>query len=142
MFNYKRLTFVFILLSFLLTVSDTAMEKQAKKSLLSFVNIVVEEGSEVGESAPASFLDSMENGRIGLYNFFDRQADTMNDKSKTAKSFLAALFSILYYLFEFFKFLSGYVITFYPVLILLLYLFFTSRFFRRNDYYDGYYGGY
>jgi predicted PurR-regulated permease PerM len=142
MFNYKRLTFIFILLSLLLTVSDTAMEKQAKKSLLSFVNIVVEEGSEVGENAPGSFLDSMESGRISLYNFLDRQANTMSDKSKNAKNFFAAIFSILYYLFVFMKFLCGYVITFYPSIIFLLYLFFTSRFFKRNDYYDSYYGSY
>ena len=142
MFNYKRLTFIFILLSFLLTVSDTQIEKQAKKSLLSFVNIVVEEGSEVSENAPGSFLDSMESGRASLYNFLDRQGDEMSAKAKGAKSVLSTIFTVLSFLFELLKFVCGYVITFYPAILALLYLFFTSRFFRRNDYYDGYYGNY
>lgn len=142
MFNYKRLTFIFIFLSFLLTVSDSVVEKQAKKGLLSFVNIVVEEGVEVGENAPSSFLESMEHGRISLYNFLDKQSDFMKNKSVTSKNLLSTIFIILSYLFEFLKFFCGYVITFYPAIITLLYFFFTSRFFKRNDYYDGYYNNY
>jgi hypothetical protein len=142
MLNYKRLTFIFLLTSFLLTVSDTAIEKQAKKSLLSFVNIVVEEGSEVGENAPGSFLDSLESGRLSLYNLLSHQSENMSGKARLKTGFISGLFTLLFYLFEFLKFVCGYVITFYPVMIFVLYLFFTSRFFKRNDYYDGYYGNY
>lgn len=142
MLNYKRLTFIFIFLSFLLTVTDTQMERQARKSLLSLMNIVVEEGSVVGETAPSSFLDSMEAGRISLYNFLDNQANTMEEKSKNNKGFLVFIFSILSYLFDSLKFICGYVITFYPFILVLLYFFFTSRFFKRDNYYDNYYGNY
>jgi hypothetical protein len=142
MFNYKRLTFIFILLSFLLTISDTQMEKQVKKSLLSFVNIVVEEGSEVGENAPGSFLDSLESGRMTLSNFFGKQESFFAGKALSSKGFLAVVYSVLKYLFGLIELLSSYVITFYPAILLLLYAFFTSRLFRRDDYYDSYYGNY
>ena len=51
MFNYKRLTFIFILISFLLVITDTTAEKQVRKSLLSLANIVVEESTDVGNTA-------------------------------------------------------------------------------------------
>lgn len=142
MFNYKRLTFVFIFISFLLTVTDSSLEKQARRALLSLVNIVVEEGSDVSSTAPSSFLDNMESGRLGLYNFLDKQGNTVNLKSMEKKGFVSGLLTVVYFLIQFLKFICNYVITFYPVLILIFYMFLTSRLFRRNDYYENYYGNY
>ena len=138
MFNYKRLAFIFIILSFLLIISDSTAEKQARKGLLSLVNIVVEEGSDVSSTAPSSFLDSMESGRIGLYNFLDKQAFVVDVKSREKKGFLSGLFTVLYFIIQFLKFISNYIITFYPVVLILIYSLLTSRLFKRNDYYGDY----
>jgi predicted PurR-regulated permease PerM len=140
MFNYKRLTFIFLLLSMTLVVTDSSLERQARKALLSLGNVVVEEGSEVTGQAPGSILDTFEAGRLNLAKFFDTQADTMNEKAHKSKNFLGILFSILEYLFLGLKYLASYVITFYPFVIYLFYIFFTSRFFKKDEfgYYDGY----
>ncbi len=138
MFNYKRLTFVFLLISVILTISDTGLERQARKSLLSLVNIVTEEGSQVTETAPSTFLDSLENVRIGGYNFFERQDDLLVLKLQRTNGAASVLWTITDYIVLLFRFLCSYVITFYPFMIFLLYMFFTSRFFRKNDYYGGY----
>ncbi len=140
MFNYKRLTFIFILISFLLVITDTTVEKQVRKSLLSLANIVVEESTDVGNTAPASFLDSMETGRVAFANFLDTQGNNAIFKSKEKTGVLSIIFSFLSYLAQFLEFICSYVITFYPMLILLLYFFLTSRLFRRNDPYG--YGDY
>ena len=134
MFNYKRLTFLLLLLCFILTITDSQLERQARRSLLSLVNIVVEEGSTVSETAPSSFLDSMETGRINLYNFFNKQDDVLGAKVDASKGILSVFFGIAYYAILLVKFLTAYVITFYPFVILMFYLFFTSPFFRKNEF--------
>jgi hypothetical protein len=134
MFNYKRLTFILIFLSFLLTITDSTAEKQARKSLLSLVNIIVDESSTVSETAPSSFLDSLETGRLNLYNYLDKQEDFIDAKSKSSKSPLSILFSIVYYIIIFLKFITNYVITFYPFIVFLLFMFFTSRFFKKDEF--------
>lgn len=134
MFNYKRLTFIFIFLSIALIVSESDLEKQARKGILSFVNIVVVEGSDVSSTAPSSFLDSMELGRLNLSNYLSEQSKIVDKKSQEKSGFISILFNILYYIIIFLKFITNYVITFYPAIILTLYLFFTSRIFKKNDY--------
>jgi len=134
MFNYKRLTFLLLLLCFILTITDSQLERQARRSLLSLVNIVVEEGSTVSETAPSSFLDSMETGRINLYNFFNKQDDVLGAKVDASKGILSVFFGIAYYVILLVKFLTAYVITFYPFVILMFYLFFTSPFFRKDEF--------
>ncbi len=134
MFNYKRLTFILLLVSFLLIITDSAMERQARRSLLSLANIVVEEGSSVTETAPSSFLDILETGRLGIYSFLDRQDDAISTKADMSSGYLSVLLTIAYYIILVIKFICGYVITFYPFLILFLYLFLTSRIFKKDEF--------
>lgn len=134
MFNYKRLTFILLLVSFLLIITDSAMERQARRSLLSLANIVVEEGSSVTETAPSSFLDILETGRLGIYSFLDRQDDAIGTKADMSSGYLSVLLTIAYYIILVIKFICGYVITFYPFLILFLYLFLTSRIFKKDEF--------
>lgn len=134
MFNYNRLTFIFILLSLILIVTDSSLERQARKSLLSLVNIVVEESNTVGETAPSSFLDTLETSRIGLYNIFDKQEDNIGNRMDLSSGLVTFLLGIVYYLILILKFICNYVITFYPFVILLLYLFLTSPVFKKNEF--------
>jgi hypothetical protein len=101
---------------------------------LSLVNIIVDESSTVSETAPSSFLDSLETGRINLYNYLDKEEDVINAKSETSKSPLSILFSIVYYIIVFLKFIANYVITFYPFIAFLIFMFFTSRFFKKDEF--------
>lgn len=139
MFNYKRLTFVFVFMSVFLLATDTQMEKQLRRNLLSLFDIVVEEGSQVGETAPSSFLDTLESSRIGTYNFLNNQGKTLAIQSESKKGIVSAALSIVYYIVTFLKFLTSYIITFYPAVIFLIYMFLTSRFFRRDEFgYDNF----
>lgn len=110
------------------------MERQARRSLLSLANIVVEEGSVVSETAPSSFLDILETGRLGIYSFLDRQDDVIDMKANSSSGTVSILLTIAYYIILAIKFICGYVITFYPFIILFLYLFLTSRIFKKDEF--------
>jgi hypothetical protein len=94
----------------------------------------VEEGSQVGETAPSSFLDSVENARFSINTIISKQAMNVGVKLESSRGLMDVLLTVSYYLLVFLKFLTNYVITFYPTLLLLLYMFFTSRFFKKEDY--------
>lgn len=139
MFNYKRLTFVFLFLTIFLLATDTSMEKQIRRSLLSFFDIVVEESGQVSGTAPSSFLDTLEEARIGSYNFLNKQNQALTEKISATSGPITLAFTIANYLILFFKFIANYVITFYPALIFLIYIFLTSRFFKKDEFgYDNY----
>lgn len=126
-------------MSVFLLATDTQMEKQLRRNLLSLFDIVVEEGSQVGETAPSSFLDTLESSRIGTYNFLNNQGKTLAIQSESKKGIVSAALSIVYYIVTFLKFLTSYIITFYPAVIFLIYMFLTSRFFRRDEFgYDNF----
>lgn len=133
MLNYKRLTFIFIFTTIFLLATDTQSERQMRRGLLSFFNIVTEESTQVGQTAPSSFLDTLEDMRIGTYNFLSHQGQNINDKLEKSKGILSFGLSIGFYLVLFLKFIANYVITFYPFVVFLLYIFFTSRIFKKDD---------
>ncbi len=134
MFNYKRLTFIFLFLSLILLSTDSQIEKQSRKSLLSFFDIVVEEGSQVTDTAPSSFIDTVESSRIGIYNFLGREGTNLSNKAASNKGIVSILLTIASYITLAFKFITSYVITFYPFIIFILYMFFSSRFFKRDEF--------
>lgn len=134
MFNYKRLTFIFLFTTVFLLSTDTQMERQIRKSLLSLFDIVVEEGSQVTDTAPSSFLDTTENTRIGTYNFLAKESATLSQKANTSKGILSFLLNICSYVLLLLKFIANYIITFYPFIIFLFYMFFTSRFFKKDEF--------
>ncbi len=134
MFNYKRLTFIFLFTTLFFLSTDTLMERQLRKNLLSLFDIVVEEGSQVSDSAPRSFIDTIEDTRIATYNFLNHSGNQLTEKAAENKGILSLLLNIFAYLILLFKFIANYVITFYPFIIFLLYFFFTSRFFRKDDF--------
>jgi hypothetical protein len=134
MLNYKRLTFVFLFTTVFLLATDSQAERDIRRSLLSFFGIVTEEGSQLGQSAPGSLIDTAESIRTGTYNFLNKQAQVVSVKANVSKGPLSMALSIAYYVIAFFKFLASYVITFYPFVLFLFYMFFTSRFFRRDDF--------
>lgn len=133
MFDYKRFSFILLLLIVFLIATDTSLEKQARKSSLSFFNIVLDESSTVSETAPSSVLDTLETGRMSAYNYLNKQDDKMDLNSRTTSGVLSIAYLIAYYVILFLKFICNYVITFYPFIIFLLYAFLTSRIFRRED---------
>ncbi len=134
MFNYKRLTFIFALLTIFLLATDTSIEKQLRKSLLSLFDIVVEEGSQVSDSAPSSFIDVVEDTRIGTYNFLNSSGNQLTSKTSSSKGVVSLFLNIFAYIVLLLKFIANYVITFYPFIIFLLYFFFTSRFFKKDEF--------
>ena len=121
-------------LTIFLLATDTQMERQIRRSLLSLFDIVVEESGQVTDTAPSSFLDTLENTRVGIYNFLNHENQTLAAKVNSNKGAISLALSIANYLVLFFKFITNYVITFYPVVIFLLYLFFTSRFFKKDEF--------
>ena len=134
MFNYKRLAFIFFLTTFFLLSTETQMESAARRGLLSLFNIVVDESSQVSQTAPSSFLDTLENTRISFYDFLNKETSNLNQKIILSKGFLSVLLSVAYYLVLFLKFIASFVITFYPFVIFLLYMFFSSRFFKKDEF--------
>lgn len=134
MFNYKRLTFIFLFTTVFLLATDTLVEKQLRKNLLSLFDIVVEEGSQVSDSAPRSFIDTIEDTRIATYNFLNHFGNQLTEKASESKGILSLLLNIFAYFILLLKFIANYVITFYPFLVFILYFFFTSRFFRKDEF--------
>ena len=134
MFNYKRLAFIFLFTTVLLIITDTQAEHQARRGLLSLVDIAVEESSQVSETAPSSFLDTLETGRINLYNFLNKENTQLGEKVDKSKGVIFVFLSIAYYIILLAKFICNYVITFYPFTILILYLFLTSSIFKKDDF--------
>jgi hypothetical protein len=61
-----------------------------------------------------------------------RRADQSTD-------YLGMAFTIASYIILIFKYIASYIITFYPFIIFLFYMFFTSRFFKKDEFgYDGF----
>jgi hypothetical protein len=137
MFNYKRLTFLLLFITVFLLATDTQAERQLRKSLLSFFDIVVEESTQVSDSAPSSFIETCENARLAIYGFLDQSADQLEARSLKNKGIISMLLTLAAYIVLIFKFIASFVITFYPSVILLLFLFFTSKFFKRDDFGSG-----
>ncbi len=139
MLNYKRLTFIFVFLTVLLLASDTQMERQLRKNLLSLFDIVVEEGSQVSDSAPSSFIEAAENTRVSTYNFLNKNSANLDSKADNSKGLISLLLTISAYVLFLLKFIAKYVITFYPFIVLIVYFFLTSRFFKRDEFgYDNF----
>lgn len=139
MFNYKRLSFLFFFLTIFLLATDTQTERQVRRSLLSLFNIVVEESGQVSDTAPTTFFQTLENIRVGTYNFLATSSNDLNRKSQSSKGILSILLNLATYIVLFLKFIAGFVITFYPFVIFLLYSFLTSRVFKRDDFgYDNF----
>ena len=134
MFNYKRLTFILLFITVFLLSTDTQAERQMRKSLLSLFDIVVEESSQVSDSAPSSFLETCENTRMAIYSFLQHSGNDLEEKSEKNKGIFSFGLTIAAYIVLMFKFLSAYVITFYPFIILIFYFFFTSPFFKKDDF--------
>ncbi len=134
MFNYKRLTFILLFLTIFLLATDTLTERQLRKSLLSFFDIVVEEGSQVTDSAPSSFLEIAENTRTSTYNFLNKSAISLDTRADSNKGILSLLLTLSAYILFLFKYIASYVITFYPFVIALAYFFLTSRFFKKDEF--------
>lgn len=139
MLDYKRLTFILLFLCIFLIATDTPIERQAQKSLDSFFNIAVTESGQVSDTAPSSFIDTLEGIRIGTYNFLHREKIDLDKKSVETKGFLSFLIVVGIYVIDFLKFIANFVITFYPFVIFLLYMFFTSRIFKKDEFgYDNF----
>jgi len=134
MFNYKRFTFILLFLTVFLLASDTLAERQLRKSLLSFFDIVVEEGGQVSDSAPSSFLEVAENTRMSTYNFLNTGAQSLDKRADENRGIISLLLTIGAYILFVLQYISKYIITFYPFIILIFYFFFTSRFFKKDDF--------
>lgn len=132
--NYKRLTFIFLFLTILLIATDSVAEKQARISLLSLFNVVVEEGSQVSDSAPTSILETFESARNGIHEFLATSGQSLNQKASENTGALSFALNVSTYIIYFFKFISNYVITFYPFIMFILYLFLTSPIFKKDEF--------
>lgn len=133
MVDYKRLTFVFLFIALFLLVTETKIEKDTRKKLLSLFDIAVNESSEVGSTAPTSFLDTTENIRVGIKEYLAKEGTNMEKKGEGDNTYMGMLYLTASYIILFFKYISSFVITFYPFAVFLLYLFFTSAFFKKKD---------
>lgn len=134
MFESKRLAIFFFILTMFLLATDTQAERQIRKSLLSFFDIVVEEGGQVSDTAPTSFLQTVESARVSTYNFLSHSGDFLNDKANSSTGVVSFLMVICTYLIYILKFIANYIITFYPFVIFLLYLFFTANIFKKDEF--------
>lgn len=121
-------------LTVFLLASDTLAERQLRKSLLSFFDIVVEEGGQVSDSAPSSFLEVAENTRMSTYNFLNTGAQSLDKRADENRGIISLLLTIGAYILFVLQYISKYIITFYPFIILIFYFFFTSRFFKKDDF--------
>jgi predicted PurR-regulated permease PerM len=139
MFNYKRLTFIFLFISIFLLVTETQLERQSRKRLLSLFNIAVNESAQVTDTAPSSFIDTTENIRTTIRDFLSDQGKDMLRRADQSTDYLGMAFTIASYIILIFKYIASYIITFYPFIIFLFYMFFTSRFFKKDEFgYDGF----
>lgn len=134
MTDYKRLTFIFLFTTILLLSTDSSTEKHIRTNLMSLFNIVAEESSQVTDSAPTNILETFESSRIGIYSFLSTSADTLKQKSEDNQGILSFALNISTYVIYFLKFVSSYIITFYPFIMFVLYLFFTSSFFKKDEF--------
>jgi hypothetical protein len=132
--NYKQLAFLFFFTTIMLLATDSQIERQSRKSLLSFFDIVVEEGSQVSDSAPSTLLDTVESARITIASFLGESAQALESKANSNKGIMSLLLTICAYITYFLKFISNYIITFYPFVIFIFYIVFSSNFFKRNEF--------
>lgn len=133
MFNYKRLTFIFIFISIFLLVTETKMEHDIRKKLLSLFDIAVNESSQVSDTAPSSLIDTAENLRVSIKDYLSKEGAYVSEKADRDNSYLGIILEAAAYTILLFKYISSYIITFYPFVIFVMYLFFTSSFFGRKD---------
>jgi hypothetical protein len=132
--NYKKISLVLFILVIFLILTDSSFEKYSRKSLSNLFNITIEEGENISSNAPETFFGFLEDSRNYSVNFLDKQANNFEVLKNSEKSFLSWFFLLISLFFSLLGFLFGYIIIFYPLLILIIYFIWTSRIFRRNDF--------
>ncbi len=136
--NYKRLAFILSILLAYFILTDTFFERQIKNSAWSLIGIASDEGQQVASDAPTSFIDTLEVGRIGFAKFVLTSKEKIATISSNSKNPLTYLYTFFILFLNFVYYLSSYIITFYPILILLLYYILTSRMFKKDNYLNDY----
>lgn len=132
MLNTRQITFfLFILLGFFI-LTDSTFEKSLKTRLWSFWGTTVSESSEIGSTAPNSIIDIIESGRVSFVDFVASQNGNVLEKLKTTQGPVSIALYILSIILQLIKFLASFVIIFYPIVVIVLYFFFTSRLFRNK----------
>jgi hypothetical protein len=135
MFNSKRISFIFIALSFFFVLFDTGFEKSLRVKLWSLFNTTVSEGSEISSSAPNSVFDTVESGRLWFVDTLNEQNNNSLDKLKSSTGTMTAVWYGSSFFLRIVSFLASYVIIFYPLILISFYFFFTSSLFRpKYDY--------
>ncbi len=132
MINSRQITLLlFILLGFFV-LTDTGFEKSLKTRLWSFWGTTVSESSEIGSTAPTSVMDAIESGRISFVDFVASQNGSILEKLKTTQGPISVALYILSIVLQLIRFLSSFVIIFYPIVLIILYFIFTSRLFKNK----------
>jgi hypothetical protein len=92
----------------------------------------VSESSEIGSTAPTSVMDAIESGRISFVDFVASQNGSILEKLKTTQGPISVALYILSIVLQLIRFLSSFVIIFYPIVLIILYFIFTSRLFKNK----------